>query len=121
MAKTGSEKPKEQVVSVPEPQTSSEYITSGWSHYGKREFYRAEADFRKALENVPDDVEANYALALCLNASGRPQEAAKIFDRVVQMAESVPPEENVRAHMFSRLAKDHLFWLKSGETSPEKK
>lgn len=121
MAKTNTDSPNEPAMNVPEPQTAAEYTARGWSHYGKREFYRAEADFRKALENIPDDVEANYALGLCLNASGRPQEAAKMFDRVILMAENVPPEQNVKAHMFSRLAKDHLGWIKSSDASAEKK
>ena len=128
MAATGSESSNDQKIKAVEPQPAEEYAGSGWVHYGKREFYRAEADFRKALEYAPDDIQTIYGIGLCMHASGRPQEAAEVFDRVIQMAGSLadnaqtqPPQQYVRANMLSRMAQDHLSRMKPGETDPEKK
>ncbi len=39
------------------PLTKDALIESGWHHYSKKEYYRAEADFQKALETNPDNAD----------------------------------------------------------------
>lgn len=97
------------------PQGEEEYVQSGWSHYSKKEYYRAEADFKKALEISPNNADTMYALAMTLQSSGRQPEAIQTFEKVISMLEEPGDENIVRAHMLSRLARGHINRMKTGD------
>lgn len=91
------------------------FVQSGWNHYVKQEYYRAEDDFKKALVISPDNVDTLYALGMTLQASDRQPEAIQTFEQVIRLLEE-PDEENfVRAHMLTRLAHGHINRMKSGD------
>jgi tetratricopeptide (TPR) repeat protein len=108
-------KPGQEPQMLSEPQTAEDFTQRGWNHYTKKEYFRAETDFYKALELSPDNPDILYPLALTLQTSGRPKEAADMFEKVIQLY-SEPAEENrVRALMVTRLAKGHINRIKTGE------
>ena len=97
------------------PQTAHEFIESGWTHYSQKEYFRAESDFQKALEFDPRDADTQYALAMTLMASARPQEATSAFEKVLSLLQDVPDQDMVRAHMLSRLAQGHINRIQTGD------
>jgi tetratricopeptide (TPR) repeat protein len=114
MAKQISAAPHESVT-APDPQTAEEFTQSGWDHYSKKEYYRAEADFQKALELSPDNIDTLYVLALTLQSSGRQQEAIHTFEKVIKELKQSETVEKVRAHMLVRLAQGHINRIKTGD------
>ena len=86
-----------------------------WSHYSKKEYFRAEADFRKGLELSPGQPDYQYALAMSLQASGRSQESIKAFEESIQMMQNASEENHVRYLMLTRLARGHISRIKTGE------
>lgn len=115
-AKTAADEPQ----SGDAPQNEEEYVQSGWNHYTKKEYYRAEADFKKALEISPDNVDTLYALGMALQASGRQPEAIQTFEKVIKMLEDPGDENFVRAHMLTRLALGHINRIKTGDWKLER-
>lgn len=97
------------------PQTAEEFIESGWQHYSKKEYYRAEADFQKALDLDPNNPDTVYALGMTYQASGRQAEAIRTFEKTIQMLESAEENDFVRAHMMTRLANGHINRMKTGD------
>jgi tetratricopeptide (TPR) repeat protein len=104
-----------ELLTAQSPQTAEEYYIRGWLHYTRKEYYRAEADLQKALELAPDHAEAMYALGMALSASGRQQEAIRVFEKTITMMEPLKAENRVRAHMVSRLARGHINRIKTGD------
>jgi len=97
------------------PQSAEEFVQSGWNHYSKKEYYRAEADFQKALELSPDHIDTLYALAMTFQTSGRQQEAIHTFERVLKGLAQLEEVDKVRAHMLGRLAQGHINRIKTGD------
>lgn len=97
------------------PETAEDFVKSGWSHYSKKEYYRAEADFQKALELSPNHIDTLYALAMTFQTSGRQQEAIHTFERVLKELPQLEEADKVRAHMLGRLAKGHINRIKTGD------
>src|SRR5512133_1301538 len=79
------------------PKTVDELIETGWNHYSKKEYYRAEADFQKALEDQPENADTMYAMGMSQQASGRTQEAIRTFEKVIQLLENRKVEDPVRS------------------------
>jgi tetratricopeptide (TPR) repeat protein len=102
-----------------EPKTGDDFAQRGWSHYSKKEFFRAESDFRKALEFTPDHPDYLYGLALTLQASGRSQEAVQVFEKLVELLENPTEENKVRYLMLTRLACGHVNRIKTGDWKME--
>lgn len=102
-------------VSVTDPKNADDYLSRGWGHYSKKEYFRAESDFRKALEYTPDNPDYLYSLALTLQASGRSVDAIQAFEKTIQNLSQVTEEERVRSLMLTRLAKGHINRIKTGD------
>lgn len=96
-------------------QTAEDFFQSGWRHYSSKEFFRAEADFQKAIELSPDYLDSFYGLGMTYQASNRQPEAIKAFEKVINMLAGNAEVENVRAHMLSRLARGHINLMKTGD------
>lgn len=115
MAKeTGKEKAVEQAEQST-GRTADELVESGWDHYSKKEFFKAEADFKKALEDTPDNADTMYALAMTQQASGQTPEAIQSFENVILLLEKTKDKEPVRALMLTRLAHGHISRMKTGD------
>jgi tetratricopeptide (TPR) repeat protein len=97
------------------PQSVEEFVQRGWNHYSKKEYFRAETDFNRALELSPHNPDILYALGLNLQASGRPQEAIAAFQKVNEILQAAPEDEIVRAHMLMRLSRGHINKIKTGD------
>ncbi len=97
------------------PRSADELVESGWSHYSKKEYYRAEADFQKSLEMTPNNADTMYALAMTQQASGRPQDAIHTFEKVIQLLEGLKDKDPVRALMLTRLSHGHINRMKTGD------
>jgi tetratricopeptide (TPR) repeat protein len=110
----GAKKNSETVPFV-DPKSAEEFTQRGWDHYTKKEYFRAETDFRKALDIKPEHYDASYALAMTLDASGRQQEAIAEFEKVIDLLKEPGDEDIVRAHMLVRLARGHISRIKTGE------
>lgn len=99
---------------ITDPKTGDDFLARGWSHYSKNEFFRAESDFRKALEDTPDHPDYLYGLALALQASGRSVDAVQTFEKVIQVLTKESEGYGARAIMLSRLARAHINRIKTG-------
>lgn len=115
MAKEISEVPSSEERYLAEPTTGEEYYHRGWQNYVQKEFYRAEDNFRKAVQLSPDHPDVVYALGLSLNALKKYGEALQAFQRTVELLVNVPPELSDRATILSRLATGHINRIKKGE------
>ncbi len=115
MAKQVGEEKSVEPTDPSSPRSADELVESGWSHYSKKEYYRAEADFQKALEMTPNNADTMYALAMTQQASGRPQDAIHTFEKVIQLLEATKEENPVRALMLTRLSHGHINRIKTGD------
>lgn len=115
MAKQNNDMKANVAEAVANPQTAKDYIESGWSHYSKKEFYRAESDFQKALDLEPGNADTEYALGMTLMASSRQQDAVQAFQKVLSMLQNNPTEDLARASMLSRLAQGHINRIQTGD------
>lgn len=115
MAKQNDTVKSSESVAPSDPQTAHDFIESGWTHYSKKEYFRAESDFQKALGFDPSDVDTQYALAMTLMASARPQEATTAFEKVLSLLRDVQEKDAVRAHMLGRLAQGHINRIQTGD------
>jgi tetratricopeptide (TPR) repeat protein len=97
------------------PGAVDEYEKRGWAHYTKKEFYRAEEEFRKALEVDPGSTDVRYAMGMAMQASGRMDEAVKTFEQVIHELQASGDTDPVRAKMVMRLAKGHINRIRTGE------
>jgi tetratricopeptide (TPR) repeat protein len=97
------------------PRPADALIESGWSHYSKKEYFRAEEDFKKAHDIEPENADTIYALAMSQQASGRTQEAIATFEEVIRLLEERKVEEPVRSLMLTRLARRHINRMKTGD------
>lgn len=95
--------------------TADGLIESGWHHYSSKEYFRAEADFKKVLEMLPDDLDTLYALGMTQQASGQVPEAVQTFERVIQLIENGKVADIARAHMLDRLAHGHINRMQTGD------
>jgi tetratricopeptide (TPR) repeat protein len=102
------------------PVTADEFIESGWNHFSKKEFFRSEADFKKALEIQPENADTLYALGMAQQASGNTQEAIRTFEEVIQLLEARKVEDPVRSLMLTRLANGHINRMKTGNWDMQK-
>ena len=109
-----SEKPIERgTASAPPP--IEEYIESGWTHYSKKEYFRAEADFQKALAIIPNHPDTLYALGMTQQASGKQQDAISTFEKVIGVLQDANDIDYVRVHMLTRLARGHINRMRTGD------
>jgi tetratricopeptide (TPR) repeat protein len=101
-----------------DPVTADDFFARGWAHYSKKEYFRAESDFRKALELTPNHPDGMFGLAQALQASGRPQDAVEAYEKLIRLLENNPaPGDIVRYHMLARLARGHVNFIKTGDWS----
>jgi tetratricopeptide (TPR) repeat protein len=98
-----------------DPKTADEFTQRGWDHYTKKEFFRAENDFFKALELSPQNPDILYALGMTLQASGRSQDAIAQFEKLIILLQEPAEEDQVRARMLVRLARGHINRIKTGD------
>ncbi|GAB4581967.1 MAG: hypothetical protein Fur0022_47190 [Anaerolineales bacterium] len=96
------------------PQTSEEYIKRGYAYHARREYTKAEADFRKAITLDPSSSEAYYALGINLKALERKDEAIQAFQQALDFINKLEEQDSVRAHMLSRITKGHINQLSKG-------
>lgn len=115
MAKVSSKEKTASPAPITDPKTAEDFLSRGWNHYSKKEFFRAESDFRQALELSPDNVENLYGLALSLQASGRSVDAVQTFEQTILILEQAPDTERVRANMLARLSRGHINRIKTGD------
>jgi Flp pilus assembly protein TadD len=115
MAKKPSSTSSGQPAAIIDPVTAEDFFSRGWTHYSKKEFFRAESDFRKSLELSPNNVEATFALAQSLQASGRPVDATAEYETLLALLANPPEANRVRYYMLARLAKGHINLIKSGD------
>ncbi len=91
-------------------------VESGWRHYSQKEYSQGIADFQKALELTPNNVDTLYALAMAQQAAGEKQESIETFTRVIHLLED--PQQGIdhtRALMLGRLARGHISRMQTGD------
>jgi tetratricopeptide (TPR) repeat protein len=115
MAKETSEQKPTEPAELSNKATAEDYVESGWQHYSKKEYFRAEANFQKALEITPNNADTMYALAMTMHASGRAPEAIQAFEKVLRMLEKTKETDPVRALMLARLSNGHINRIKTGD------
>lgn len=98
-----------------DPQTALEFFERGWRFYSSQEYIRSEADFLKAIELQPEDIDANYGLGMVYQASGNEQKAVQTFEKVIALLENSPGVDSVRSSMLSRFARGHINRIQTGD------
>ena len=63
-------------------QTANSYISKGNDYYKQTQFALAEAEYRKALENQPENTTAQYNLANALQKQKKYDEAIQILEKL---------------------------------------
>ncbi|MGH2581416.1 MAG: tetratricopeptide repeat protein [Anaerolineales bacterium] len=117
-AKTKDEKVTEEPKTTKSKDSSGaqELLHSGWAHRVKHELDEAESDFRKGLQQLPNDAYGNYGLAQVLMEQGNKSEATEFFQRVAKLVEDGAfKDDRVRANMLHRQALGHIERIKTGE------
>lgn len=101
---------------IENPQTAEEFAQRGWQNYSAKEFAKAEADYRRAIDLAPDNPDFLYGLGMTLAAAGKSQDATATFASVIQCLKSNEDDSNrVRNIMLTRLASGHINRIKTGE------
>ncbi len=94
---------------TPGPARKDDIADVGWTHYVQGEYPEAEAAFRRALDEDPDSIEANYGMGLLLKAKGEPHQASRLFEKVIERVNAGALGENrARATMLRHLSETHL-------------
>lgn len=115
MAKPKAKVKTDEPAPIADPKSAEDFMNRGWNHYMKKEFFRAEFDFRTALKLAPGHPDYLYGLALTLQASGRSVDAIEVFEETIQALQQRPADEAVRSHMLTRLARGHINHIKTGD------
>jgi tetratricopeptide (TPR) repeat protein len=97
------------------PQTMADYIKRGYAYHARKDFGKADEDFRKAISMDASSSEAYYALGLNLKVQGRNEEALKAFQQALDYMNKLEEQDSVRAHMLSRITKGHINQLSTGD------
>ena len=69
-----------------------------WVHFRRGDYRRAEADLLQALKFVPDDPVILEHLGDVLQAQGRNEEAAALFEKAIAKGHEKPDEVGVKIH-----------------------
>jgi len=69
-----------------------------WVHFRRGDFRRAEEELRRALKLVPDDPVILEHLGDVLQAQGRNDEAAALFEKAIAKGHEKPDEVGVKIH-----------------------
>ena len=116
MAIKKSSAPIETQSPIENPQTAEEFAERGWFNYSKKSYEKAETDFRRSLDQSPDNADVMYALGLNLAAAGKSQEAISTFEDVIEFLDDrITDETRVRYYMLIRLSRGHINRIKTGE------
>ena len=98
------------------PQTAEDFIGQGWSYHASvKNDSAAENSFRQAISLSPNSVDAYYGLGLVLKAQARKQESINSFNKVIELLETNPTEEQARGEMLRRLSMAHINQMNSGD------
>jgi tetratricopeptide (TPR) repeat protein len=119
MAKKELETPKG--INSPEqihPALPAEFVLRGWFYYFQKDYSKADADYRRALQERPDDLDTVYALALNLKAMGHTQEAVESFQTVNLLADRLA--DKLRANIIKRISVGHINSMTQGNWNLEK-
>jgi Flp pilus assembly protein TadD len=97
------------------PQTTEDFVRTGWIQRVKGDHKAAEADFRKALSKSPRSVEATYGLGMALKIQGRAEEAVEAFKKTQELIESGELKSDpARATILKNLSESHILLIQSG-------
>jgi tetratricopeptide (TPR) repeat protein len=119
MAKKELQTPEE--INSPEqihPTLPAEFVLRGWLYYFQKDYLKADADYRRALQERPDDLDTVYALALNLKAMGNTQEAIQSFQTVNLLADRLA--DKLRANIIKRISVGHINSMTQGHWNLEK-
>lgn len=96
------------------PENATDYIRRGYAFHARKEYSKAEEDFRKALSMDAKSHEAYYALGLNLKAQNNNEAAIQAFQQALDFMNKLEEQNATRAHMLSRITKGHINQLKKG-------
>jgi tetratricopeptide (TPR) repeat protein len=102
------------VLEEKQPSTAEEFVNLGWAKKASGNLDDAEANFRKAISQKPDLVEAHYGLGLVLKAQDRRQDCIQSCEKVIELIDR-GIDDRVRGEMLRRLSLAHINQLRSGD------
>ena len=113
-AKFEEEKQDSKIIPI---QEYEDFARRGWTHYSNGEFHEASIKFFEAIKIEPQ-ADNYYALGMALRAEGKPDQAVKIFERVLELLEE--GKEVTRTNMLKRLAKGQINFMTINDWNLEK-
>ncbi len=102
------------------PETPADYLRRGYAFYARSMFPEAIADFQKAIELDPNDVDAYYAEGMAFKAQRNPEESTLAFQKAIELIDRGVVTDQTRANMLHRLASGHINEITKGNWNLEK-
>jgi tetratricopeptide (TPR) repeat protein len=97
------------------PENAADYVKRGYAFHARKEYAKADEDFRKAISMDSQSAEAHYGLGLNLKTQNKKEEAIKAFQQALDFMNALEEQDIIRAHMLSRITKGHINQLKKGD------
>lgn len=105
------EKPDPREVEASSPE---EYFNRGMLFYSDKSFEKAAADFKQAVAIDAELVDPHYGLGLVYKATGRTDEAADEFNKVLELLNAGVIDDNPnRKNMLLKISQAHIKSLSS--------
>ncbi|PWH16055.1 MAG: hypothetical protein DDG59_10390 [Anaerolineae bacterium] len=99
---------------------SKTLFINAWAAHARGDDEEAEQLFRQVLVIEPDSIETQYGLAIVLKAKGNPQEAARLFEKIVHQIEHQAMTDRNRFRMLRRLALGQLNYIRDQDWNLER-
>lgn len=104
----------------PEPQDVAGYIRRGFAFYSRKEYLRAEQDFKHAIELDTSSIDAFYGLGMVMKFQKHVEDSVKTFQKTLELIAGGAVTDRTRAAMLRRLVLGHINELTIGDWNLEK-
>jgi tetratricopeptide (TPR) repeat protein len=104
----------------PEPHDVAGYIRRGFAFYSRKEYVKAELDFKHALELDSSSIDALYGLGMVLKFQKLIEDSVKAFQKALELIVGGGVTDPTRTAMLRRLVLGHINELSIGDWNLEK-
>jgi len=103
-----------------EPQDVAGYIRRGFAFYSRKEYLKAEQDFKHAIDLDSSSIDAFYGLGMVMKFQKHVEDSVKAFQKTLELIVGGAVTDRARAAMLRRLALGHINELTIGDWNLEK-
>ncbi len=102
-----------------EPKDAAFFLSHGYAFYEAGQYDLSIEDFKKAIDLDEKNVDAMFALGMCLKASGKKEEAIASFKGAISALDQGVVSDKSRSRMLRRLALGHINDINTGDWNLE--